>query len=283
MKKLSQNYPFTALFKWAGGKQALVDRLSNFFRNDSDTFVEPFVGSGAVFMNFEYPHYILADNNADLINVYKFIKSDHQSLLNELKNIWGDKTLNETEYYKIRKEFNSIHHQSNLKSAVYFLYLNRYGYNGLCRYNSNGEYNVPYGWYKHIMDYSLIEEKINLMHETLQRADVYCQPFQSTFELIRDNYEVYCDPPYAPIKKNTFINYTKLGFDLDEHEKLVNCIQNCVKKHNGVHICVSNHDTDFVREIYKTATKITSFDTKRQIARKSEDRKIVCEIVAEFS
>lgn len=135
----------TTILKWAGNKTAIMPELIKHLPAGS-RLVEPFAGSCAVMMATDYPHYLVADINPDLINLYQVIKNDVEYFIKEGRYLFEARNDSEA-YYKTRQEFN-LRHGGAIERALYFLYLNRYGYRGLCRYNLNGYFNVPYGNYK---------------------------------------------------------------------------------------------------------------------------------------
>ncbi|WP_233114640.1 Dam family site-specific DNA-(adenine-N6)-methyltransferase, partial [Aggregatibacter actinomycetemcomitans] len=133
--------------KWAGGKYRLMDEINRLLPKRKQCLVEPFVGAGAVFLNSNFKRYILADINPDLINLFNIVKLDVERYIQACKPIFFHPEANtEIYYYGKRKEFNQS--TDVFQRAVLFLYLNRFGFNGLCRYNSKNEFNVPFGDYK---------------------------------------------------------------------------------------------------------------------------------------
>jgi len=130
--------------KWAGGKYRIVHRIREQLP-PGHRLVEPFVGSGAVFLNLDYPGYLLCDNNADLINLFQVLKEEGETFVKYCRDYFTPASNREEEYYRFRSEFNRTGNKK--QKAALFLYLNRHGYNGLCRYNSSGEFNTPFGRY----------------------------------------------------------------------------------------------------------------------------------------
>ncbi|MBI3959871.1 MAG: Dam family site-specific DNA-(adenine-N6)-methyltransferase, partial [Chloroflexi bacterium] len=131
--------------KWAGNKQRIVDRIAALLPA-GQRLVEPFIGSGAVFLNTDYPAYRLADANGDLIDLYTRLQREGRDFIDFCRSLFVAQNNTPAAFYALRSTFNETS-DSRLKSAL-FLYLNRYGYNGLCRYNASGGFNVPFGRYK---------------------------------------------------------------------------------------------------------------------------------------
>lgn len=99
-----------------------------------------------MFLNTDFSRYILADINSDLISLYNIVKMRTDEYVQAARELFVPETNCAEVYYQFREEFNKS--QDPFRRAVLFLYLNRYGYNGLCRYNLRGEFNVPFGRYK---------------------------------------------------------------------------------------------------------------------------------------
>ena len=134
-----------AFLKWAGGKYKLVDEISNYLPK-AERLVEPFVGAGSVFLNTNFERYLLCDINPDLIYLYQILQSQPDQYITQARLFFTEANNDKLTYYKHREMFNAC--QDRFQRALYFLYFNRFGYNGLCRYNRSGGFNVPFGSYK---------------------------------------------------------------------------------------------------------------------------------------
>jgi DNA adenine methylase len=169
--------------KWAGGKGQLISVISNKLpielkQNKIKKYIEPFVGGGAVLFylleNYNFDEVVINDINEDLTNVYRIIKNDVKSLINELRKISDEYLpLNNDDrkeyYYEVRKKFNS-NLLDEIKKAAYFIFLNRTCYNGLYRVNKKGEFNVPHGKYKNPL--ILDEENLLNVSKVLQSVQI---------------------------------------------------------------------------------------------------------------
>ncbi|HKN03862.1 MAG TPA: Dam family site-specific DNA-(adenine-N6)-methyltransferase, partial [Buttiauxella sp.] len=133
-----------AFLKWAGGKYPLLEDIKKYLPK-GDCLIEPFVGAGSVFLNTDYSRYILADINSDLINLYNIVKTRTDEYVEESRKLFTAAQNDEQAFYLNRTEFNLC--KDEFRRALLFLYLNRHCYNGLCRYNLRGEFNVPFGRY----------------------------------------------------------------------------------------------------------------------------------------
>lgn len=237
--------------------------------------IEPFVGAGSVFLNTNYDKYILNDINEDLINLYLAIQEDGQSVINDAKYYFKKRYQTENAYYRLRKQFNQS--DDIYERSLLFIYLNRNGYNGLCRYNSFGEFNVPYGHYKNPF---FPEESIEIFSEKSQQATFVCSDFRTVLGRARKHHVIYCDPPYAPLSETAkFSSYATEGFTLEDHERLAEAAKYTSER--GISIVISNHDTKFVRKLYKGA-KLNKVTTRRSISCNPDGRISERELIAIF-
>lgn len=271
-----------AFLKWAGGKYRLIPEIQKHLPPSAQgaCFVEPFLGAGSVFLNTNYERYLLADINPDLINLFKFVKSNVEHYINHARALFLDPQANTKEfYYERRKEFNAS--TDDFRRSVLFLYLNRFGFNGLCRYNQKREYNVPFGDYdKHYFP----EDELRFFAQKAQKAEFICADFEKVFAHLQQNpdeYVVYCDPPYAPLQQETnFTNYAGGGFSLAQQEQLASLAKQAQAQQ--IPVLISNHDTPFTRKIYKGA-KIKKIKVQRSISQKADSRIKINELFVLFS
>lgn len=260
--------------KWAGGKYRLTERIRKSLP-EGNRLIEPFIGSGAVFLNTEYQRYLLGDINPDLINLYNCLKKEGNEFIQYANQWFCDKENTKAAYYHWRDCFNS--NQDPREKSALFLYLNRHGYNGLCRYNSSGELNVPFGRYK--KPYFPAEE-MSLFAEKSKRATFVCCGFEELMNRARRGNVVYCDPPYVPLSDSAnFTNYAKQGFGLDNQMQL--SVKANVLSQRGVTVLISNHESALTKELYQHA-EISRFPVRRMISCKGNSRKNVIEILAKY-
>jgi len=235
--------------KWAGGKTQLLDEIDKRLPEDEirsgkiDTYIEPFVGGGAIFFYIahEYPeikHFYLFDINGDLVNCYNAIKTNVASLIDELRNLESNFLRRNTVarkhfYYFIRKEFNSD------RSVAKLIFLNKTCFNGLYRVNRKGEFNVPFGDYNNPNICN--EDNLRAASEVLQKADILCSDFEESEKYITESTFVYFDPPYRPLSVTaSFTSYSKEDFSQDDQTRL-SCF--CKKiDPNGAKFLLSNSD-----------------------------------------
>ncbi|REC90880.1 Dam family site-specific DNA-(adenine-N6)-methyltransferase [Pantoea ananatis] len=255
------------ILKWPGSKVRVIADLSAHLPA-GNRLVEPFDGSCAVMMNTDYSEYLVADINPDLINMYRQIKEHTRPFIVVAMALFSQNTTEES-YYRVRKEFNENVSMPLLERAAHFLYLNRHGYRGVCRYNLKGEFNVPFGHYAKPY-YPLYE--IEMFAEKAQRATFICAGYQETLSKVKSGDVVYCDPPYH----GTFTEYHTGGFDEDEQHSLA-CYLLGISDRNPV--ILSNSDTLFTRSIYR-AFDITKITVARSVGVKAGDKKRASEIIA---
>ncbi|GHF87405.1 Dam family site-specific DNA-(adenine-N6)-methyltransferase [Thalassotalea marina] len=263
-----------AFLKWAGGKYSLIEEINKLLP-DGDRLIEPFVGAGSVFLNTDYDEYLLNDINKDLINLYQAIQKKPQSFIEDAKAFFTEQCNQAEAYYHLRSEFNAS--VDSYYRSLLFLYMNRHGYNGLCRYNKSGGYNVPFGKYKKPY---FPEAEIEFFAEKAQKAIFICEGYRQTFARVQNNDVIYCDPPYVPLSKTaSFTSYAGNGFGLDEQADLANAAEETVADKKAT-VLISNHNTIWTRKIYQGANKRKAIQVARTISQKGSNRKKVGELLA---
>lgn len=260
--------------KWAGGKYRMVDKITAVLPK-GQRLVEPFVGSGALFLNVEYPAYLLADNNEDLINLFQTVQEQGSEFIDYAATFFTPVTNEKEAYYELRTQFNAATDVTE-RSAL-FLYLNRHGFNGLCRYNSSGGFNVPFGRYK--KPYFPYDE-LHHFYKKAQRAMFVCADFTAVMSTLTRGDVVYCDPPYVPLSQTSnFTSYSAEKYDLAQQKELARLAETLSQR--GIPTIISNHNTPFTQHEYKKAA-IKTFQVRRHISCKGNDRHKVGELLAVF-
>lgn len=257
----------STILKWAGNKTAIMPELIKHLPAGS-RLVEPFAGSCAVMMATDYPHYLVADINPDLINLYLMIQKDHEDVIQIAKELFKDFN-SDVQYYRVRQHFNySI--SNEVEKAAYFIYLNRHGYRGLCRYNKKGEYNNPYGNYKKPY---FPENEIRAFAEKAKCATFICASYDETLAMLQTGDVVYCDPPYD----GTFTGYHTAGFTEDDQYHLASILER--RSSEGHPVIVSNSDTSLTNSLYRDFTR-HRITAKRSMGVSAGDGKTAVEIIA---
>jgi DNA adenine methylase len=217
--------------KWAGGKTQLISEFEKKLPNMTmNTYVEPFVGSGAILFwvlgEFaQLKKAVVNDINEDLINTYKTIQSTPKelvSILDVLQNeyhLLDDSTDEKREYYYQKRELFNKRQQEQVTHSALFIFLNRTCFNGLYRVNRKNEFNVPMGSYKK----PTICDKSNILavSEALQKVELLCGDFEQTVNYTSSNTLFYFDPPYKPLSEtSSFNSYAKGEFNDEEQIRL---------------------------------------------------------------
>tara|TARA_B100001094_G_scaffold333356_1_gene411040 strand:+ start:5653 stop:6468 length:816 start_codon:yes stop_codon:yes gene_type:complete len=262
-----------AFLKWAGGKYKLVDAISSHLPH-AKRLVEPFVGAGSVFLNTHFEQYLLCDINPDLIHLYQILQKNPDEYIARARRFFVDANNHKQTYYRHREHFNQC--KDPFERSLYFLYFNRFGYNGLCRYNQSGGFNVPFGSYKKPY---FPEKELWYFSEKSQKAEFRCIDYKEAFKQVRPTDVVYCDPPYAPLSQSAnFTSYAHNTFDLDDQALLARTARICAQE-KKVSVLVSNHDIELMRELYRGA-KLSSIQVQRNISQNGRSRKKVAELFA---
>lgn len=263
--------------KWAGGKSRVMPQLLKHLPK-TDCLIEPFVGSGTVFMNTEYRRYVLCDSNFALINFFRQITAWTDEVIDLSRELFQGGNDPER-YYENRSHFNAMNANnfggisSLQRYAALFLYLNRHCYNGVYRINLKGQHNVPFGKYRTTY---FPEAEMRLFAEKVKdtSAIFVCGDFRTTipslvaFDLEPDAV-IYCDPPYIPTSKTA--NFTAYGkpFTMDDHRALAATLLDAHRQY-GHRAVISNSDTPETREIY-SAFNLHAFSVRRSVSATSRD------------
>ena len=229
----TETYAAKPFIKWVGGKTQLLDDIKKSLPKDIDkreglTYVEPFVGGGAVLFWIlqEYPNItrsVINDINAELICTYRVIKNDVDSLIAELSRLQAEylplSVEERKKYYLAKRALFNTKETTDVQTAALFIFLNRTCFNGLYRVNTKGEFNVPHGKYSNprICDADTLKADSAL----LQRVEILCGDFAQTGEYASQNALYYFDPPYRPLTETSaFTSYATGGFDDAEQIRL---------------------------------------------------------------
>ena len=248
---MQQAKPF---IKWVGGKTQLLDQIDALLPADFDkwenvTYIEPFVGGGAMLFHLLQTHKnisraVINDINADLTMCYRVVKSAPNALVESLSEIQQQYYALESEdlrkdfFLKMRSEYNSKP-ADEIRNVTLFFFLNRTCFNGLYRVNKSGAYNVPFG--KYVSPKICDADTIFADSELLQRVEILTGDFEETFSYASGRTIFYFDPPYRPLSQtSSFNNYVKTDFDDDSQIRL-KCF--CDKIQNaGFRFMLSNSD-----------------------------------------
>lgn len=261
--------------KWAGGKYSLLPELDRLIPAGK-RLIEPFVGGGSVFLNSEkHESFLLADVNADLINLYQMLEVDHIRVCS-LAKILFERANSEEAYKDLRDEFNNQRMCAPERAAA-FLFLNRHCFNGLIRYNRDGFFNV--GWGKYEAPY-FPEIEIKAFKQKSHKCVFMNADYLRTLALAGEGDVVYCDPPYEPLPGTAgFTNYAAGGFSWDDQIFLV---ESCVAAHQrGAKVIISNSTAPRVLDLYeRNGFTIHHVSARRAISSKGSTREVAKDICA---
>ena len=275
------NRPF---LKYPGCKYRIIGRINNMLPKRK-VLCDFFVGSGVTMLNTEYERYILSDINPHLIRLYKTLQARPQQLIGEVDRLFTQFNNESSVYYQTRAEFNQhddISDPDGLLRSSMLVLLNRYGFNGLMRLNSKGEFNVPFGSYKKV--YVPLNE-MDFFAEKAKKASFHCRDYAQSFAAVRHlkDCAYYLDPPYVveANQKKGFTGYAGNRFDTAEQTRLLGFAKRRGVKSNGG-VVISNHDTELTRSLYKDAIELSSFPVHRSISCDAQNRVAARELLARF-
>jgi DNA adenine methylase len=260
--------------KWAGGKFRVLDEILPRLPS-GERLIEPFAGSAVVSLNAGFPTSLVADTNPDLIRLYEAVRDELPRFIEEGRKLFGNRNTR-SDFEALRDEFNAS--TDAFRRAVIFVYLNRHGFNGLCRYNSRGRFNVPFGKYT---SPGFPEREIVAFHHAAKRMSFVCSDFVSVMARAGRGDVVYCDPPYVPLSVTAnFTSYSPNSFGFPQQKALAEAAKECASR--GATVLISNHDTAESRALYRGA-KIYEFGVHRAISSKASTRGEAREILALYA
>jgi len=261
--------------KWAGNKYAILDKIIPLLPEKSKRLIEPFVGAGALFVNTHYESNLLCDINPDLIDLYQILQNEGDVFIGYVEEFFKPENNDSKIFYKYRDCFNQTEDKRE-KSAL-FIYLNRHGFNGLCRYNSKGKFNVPFGAYKKPY---FPRDEMRWFYQKSKNAIFCCGDFEVVLKKATKGDAIYCDPPYTPLSKTaSFTSYAGNKFGINQQQRLANWANKLSQK--GIKVLISNHNTPFIQDVYSKAT-ITELEVQRFISANGKKRGKASEVLALF-
>jgi DNA adenine methylase len=290
--------------KWAGGKRQLLPQIDSHLPAELKSgqirrYVEPFVGSGAVFFHIVQTYAVgelfIADINAELILAYRAIQQDVDALIAELSALEEhylglSEEQRKTFYYRQRESFNeerttiTFHsfQPAWIRRTAQLIFFNKTCYNGLFRVNSRGEYNVPFGRYKNptICD----APNLRSVSAILNRTRIHFGHYSDCADLVDERTLVYFDPPYRPISDTAnFTAYSAHSFDDSHQLQLADFYRQLDEQ--GAHLLLSNSDPkninpedDFLEEAYE-GFRIERVQARRRINRSADNRGPINELL----
>ncbi|MDQ7114134.1 DNA adenine methylase [Staphylococcus simulans] len=229
------------IIKYRGGKAKEIPQFKAYIPKKFDTYFEPFFGGGATFFDLEPEKARISDLNKNLMDFYLNLKDNFEVVKEELKELETiyyknkikykenknknpDKRVydpNEDLYYWIRDQFNNKVLPVYNFATIYF-FINKTAYSGMIRYNSKGEFNVPYGRYANFNTDLLNEEHYQL----LKRAEIKNESYEKSFSLANENDFLFLDPPYDTVFSDYGNEVFSGDFTENEHRELAQNFKN---------------------------------------------------------
>lgn len=269
--------------KWAGAKTRCMSVLLSHLPSPHkvDCLIEPFGGSASVFLNTRYRQYVLADSNADLVDTWQHARDNPEELTEALHRLF-DGGNSEMAWQRNRLAFNAL--PPGPEKSALFIYLNRHGFNGLCRYNRRGLFNVPFGRpakpYLPAREIRTFARRASRCHVSFFHAD-----FEETLQAATRGMfaglrcALYCDPPYLALSNSaSFTAYDGTAFTTDHHRALAARLQD-IHRRTGFPVVVSASDTPASRQIYRGFT-LTRLSVNRSVSASGTGRKAAGELIA---
>lgn len=265
-----------SFLKWAGNKFQILSEILRVLP-PGQRLVEPFAGSGVVFLNAKFARNLVCDSNPALVDTFAAIKSDVERFVLEGRKLFGPETNRQLAYYEMREEFNRT--TDRFRKSLIFVYLNRHCFNGLCRFNRSGKFNVPFGKYR---SPAFPEREIRNFARRASGTEFVCQDFVTTLRGCLPGDVVYCDPPYVPLSKTaSFTAYSTSDFSLQLQADLAREAQ--VLAARGIPVVLSNHNTELTRQLYAGADSVSTVDVQRFISCDGGNRGKAGEIIAVYN
>jgi len=245
------------IIKWIGGKTQIINEILNKFPKEINNYHEIFLGGASVLIALlTYKNEGLInikgnifayDINEALIYLYKNIQDNHLKLYDYISKIidnYKKEQDKESYYYYQRDIYNSLDNKKSIEASSLFLFLNKTCFRGMYRESKYG-FNVPYGNYKNpeIINKNHLEDFHNLIKDVIFIHQDFTKSLQTIFDI---NDFIYLDPPYYPEKYNSFVNYNKDGFNLKNHNDLIEIV-----KKNNFKFLMNNADVDYIRDNFK--------------------------------
>ena len=273
--------------KWAGGKRSQLKFLKEKIGIVEGNFFEPFLGGGAVMFGLSnqiHGHVIAGDLNSELILTYQVVRDSVEELIVELSRFRNEKDF----YLNVRAwdRQEGYNQRSKIERAARFIYLNRTGFNGLYRVNSQGFFNVPFG----LQSYTNLTNAENLRavseHLRGRNGPKKVKLFNSTYKSVtgqaKSGDTVYFDPPYDPLTPSaSFVSYQKDGFSKEDQRQLMEEARRLAGL--GCRVFISNSCTPYIESLYadEEIFLVHKISVARQIGASASSRGRVQEVLIE--
>ncbi|ECI4179063.1 Dam family site-specific DNA-(adenine-N6)-methyltransferase [Salmonella enterica subsp. diarizonae] len=259
--------------KWAGGKFGVIDDLLAHMPH-GHRLIEPFAGGGSIFLNAGFDEAIVSDACQDLILTYQVMQREPLALIDKANVMFREG--NNPEYFDdIKVRFNR-RDMTQMERAAAFIYLNRHCYNGLMRYNRQGEFNVGFGKYR--QPYFPLAE-LEAFSAVASRCTFAVADCNDTVALAGEGDVIFCDPPYEPMPgKSGFTNYSGQSFRFDDQVRLAQSLKAAHQR--GASVVITNSGAPAIRELYTSmGFDVRPLRARRSISCTGETRETVTDII----
>lgn len=251
----------TPFLKWAGGKRWFTSRYLDILPQKYNRYIEPFVGSGALFFALEPQEAVIGDINKPLVETYMAIKDDWKLVLEYLRT---HSTQHSKEYYySVRATLPETIHQR----AARFIYLNRTCWNGLYRVNRAGNFNVPIGTKTNII---LDTDDFKKLAKLLENTTIMHSDFEAIIDSAQEGDLVFADPPYTVKHNNNgFVKYNEDMFKWEDQVRLRDAIVRATERNVKIIVTNANHSSivelysEFERKVISRASVIAASNNNR--------------------
>ncbi len=236
--------------KWAGGKRWLADHLCDVIGEVEGNYIEPFLGSGAVFFTLRPRSAVLSDSNRELVSAYRALQTQYKAVERHLAT--HQERHSRSHYYEVRDSIP----ETFAKRAARFIYLNRTCWNGLYRVNLDGRFNVPIGTKSAVL---MESDDFKSVSEILRRAQVAHADFQASVAQATSGDVVFCDPPYTVRhNQNGFVKYNENLFSWADQIRLRDALR--AARDRGARVFITNANHESIRELYQEDFDIQEFE-----------------------
>lgn len=266
---VKENQIIVPFLKWAGGKRWLVSAVPDIFPKSFTRYVEPFLGSGAIFFHLQPSRALLADRNKELIDTYVAIKTDWQKVSFALRG--HQQKHSRAYYYFVRNQ----QPRTLWSRAARFIYLNRTCWNGLFRVNLAGQFNVPIGTKSNVL---LTTDDFWGTSNLLKKARLVSADFEAIINKAKRGDFLFVDPPYTvKHNHNGFVKYNEDIFSWGDQERLAVALKSAGSR--GVKFLMTNADHRSIRNLYRPHFNIQSLSRASVLAADSSKRAAVSELL----
>lgn len=255
--------------KWAGGKRWLSSSGVLPETGQYQRYIEPFLGSGAVYFHLRPRTAVLADVNGELIHLYRTIRDNWAPFGVAMEQ--HQRQHCREHYYAVRSSVPS----DDIARAARFLYLNRTCWNGLYRVNRKGNFNVPIGTKSTVL---FSDDDFESIATVLAKAELISSDFEPVIERAKAGDLVFVDPPYTVRHNlNGFLKYNESIFSWADQVRLSDCVKAAVKR--GAAVIVTNANHECVVDLYKDAFAYRELTRASVLAASSARRGLTTEAI----